>query len=150
MPEILTESPVSATEGGNPCPDTPLTLPELLEGRIERLEEENADLRDQLAVLQHYIERLELHARVMHYREATARIGEDLSQVYTLEELCTKYGRTRQTLWNWQQEWLFPAPAAKGVWRKEEVDAWDETYGTEEGRRVLSLILRLKRAGKLR
>ena len=53
-------------------------------------------------------------------------------QYVSTSELCSRYGRSRDTLLRWQKEKGFPKPVIQGGhvaesrWREADIQAWEE------------------------
>jgi prophage regulatory protein len=50
-------------------------------------------------------------------------------QLLTLTEVVERYGVTRQTIWRWRREGIFPEPLALSSkvhrWRVRDLEAWE-------------------------
>lgn len=124
--------------------------------RIARLEKRVGDLEYIASQMTDRLEKLSLHARVLHVHEIAAEDNEDRSQFYTMRDLLEKFGCSRQTIYNAMAKYNFPLQAGRlghgnvQVWSKSAVDEWNDKYNNLHAKRTFTLIRRLKEAKDLR
>lgn len=119
--------------------------------RISRLENRVDFLEGLCTGLLDRVDRLQLHARILHVAELSAEDRENRSQFYTMSDLREKFGCSRATIYLWMDQFLFPRQAGqlghgnRQVWSKSAVDEWEERYGTTQKRKTLGLVRRINR-----